>query len=54
MVLHHVGTQLAEASDKAAFGRNFTHCVAHAGLYEADLPLLMSSNCSAGVGFHFR
>ena len=36
MVLQQVGTQLAPASDKAAFGRIFAHCFAHVGLYEAD------------------
>ena len=36
VVLQQVGTQLAPASDKAAFGRNFAHCIAHVGLYQAD------------------
>ena len=36
VLLHQVGTQLAPARGKTAFGRLFTHCIAHVRLYVAD------------------
>jgi hypothetical protein len=36
MRLHQVGTQLAPASVKAAFGRNLAHYIAHVGLYAGN------------------
>ena len=36
VLLHQVGTQLAPARGKTAFGGLFTHCIAHVRLYVAD------------------